>query len=147
MPQLTAAFCRIRCKMRRDAREVVFKLLYAESFVGDFSEELFEQLATEQNLGEQDAAFAKSLLLAVKDNYDSLMTIISDLAINYLAERIYPTDKCALLIGLCEMTYFDDVPNIVAIDEALALCKKYSTEKSLNFVNGIFANYKSKIEK
>ena len=34
-----------------------------------------------------------------------------------------------------------------AIDEALALCKKYSTEKSLNFVNGIFANYKSKIEK
>lgn len=132
--------------MRKDAREAVYKIIYAYNFTDEFDSELMETLFSESNLNDQDRAFAVRLLDTVKENYSSLTDIISDLAVNYMLERVYPTDKCALLIGLAEMTYFDDVPNIVAIDEALALCKKYSTEKSLSFVNGIFAKYKTMIE-
>lgn len=132
--------------MRKDAREAVYKILYAYNFTGEFDADLQDEIFTETALNDSDKEFALRLLGAVKDNYDALIKSISDLAVNYLLERVYPTDKCALLIGICEMTYFDDVPNIVAIDEALNLCKKYSTENSLSFVNGIFAKYKTMIE-
>lgn len=132
--------------MRKDAREAVYKILYAESFVEECDEDFKKELFNEHALKPEDEAFALRLLSTIKENYDSLTTVISDLAVNYMLERVYITDKCALLIGLAEMKYFDDVPNIVAIDEALSLCKKYSTEKSLSFVNGIFAKYKTMIE-
>lgn len=132
--------------MRKDAREAVYKILYAYSFVGEFDAEFQDEIFNELNLNSDDREFALRLIETIKANYDKLTEIISNLAVNYLIERIYVTDKCALIIGLCEMTYFDDVPNIVAINESLSLCKKYSTEKSLAFVNGIFANYKTTIE-
>lgn len=132
--------------MRNDAREAVFKLFYAESFTGELDEDLKTQLYSDAALSDSETEFANRLIATITENYESLTKIISDLAVNYMLERVYVTDKCALLIGLAEMTYFNDVPNIVAINEALSLCKKYSTEKSLGFVNGIFAKYKTLIE-
>lgn len=132
--------------MRKDAREAVYKILYAYNFTNEFDADLQEEVFAESSLNGADREFALRLLDSIKENYDFLTKSISDLAVNYLLERVYPTDKCALLIGMCEMTYFDDVPNIVAIDEALNLCKKFSTENSLSFVNGIFAKYKTIIE-
>ncbi len=132
--------------MRKDAREVVYKIVYAYNFTGEFDDELKNRLFEESDLSDDDKAFATRLLDAIKSHYDEVTGVISDLAVNYMLERVYSTDKCALIIGLTEMKYFDDVPNIVAIDEALSLCKKYSTEKSLGFVNGIFAKYKTMIE-
>lgn len=132
--------------MRKDAREAVYKILYAYNFTNEFDADLQEEVFAESSLNDADREFALRLLNSIKENYDLLIKSISDLAVNYLLERVYPTDKCALLIGMCEMTYFDDVPNIVAIDEALNLCKKFSTENSLSFVNGIFAKYKTIIE-
>ncbi len=132
--------------MRKDAREAVFKIVYAYNFTGEFDDDFKNQLFEESNLSDDDKVFATRLLDTIKIHYDEITGVISDLAVNYMLERVYSTDKCALIIGLTEMKYFDDVPNIVAIDEALSLCKKYSTEKSLGFVNGIFARYKTMIE-
>ena len=42
-------------------------------------------------------------------------------------------------MALAEIRYFDDVPDVVAVDEAVGLAKKYSTEKSVGFVNGVLA--------
>ncbi len=132
--------------MRKDAREAVYKIVYAYNFTGEFDDDFKNQLFEESNLSDDDKVFATRLLDTIKIHYDEITGAISDLAVNYMLERVYSTDKCALIIGLTEMKYFDDVPNIVAIDEALSLCKKYSTEKSLGFVNGIFARYKTMIE-
>ena len=64
----------------------------------------------------------------------------------YKFERLYSTDKCALTIAVCEIKYFEDIPNVVSIDEALSLVRKYSTEESLSFVNGILASLKKSLE-
>ena len=132
--------------MRKDAREAVFKIIYAYNFTGEFDEDLITQTFDDCNLSSEDKTFATRLLDTIKEHYDEITGGISDLAVNYMLERVYSTDKCALILGIAEMKFFDDVPNIVAIDEALSLCKKYSTEKSLGFVNGIFAKYKTMIE-
>ena len=61
------------------------------------------------------------------------------------AERIFNADKCAIIIGMAELENFD-TPYIVAIDQAVGLSNKYSTEKSANFVNGILASYYNRIK-
>ena len=131
--------------MRKDAREVVFKVLYSELYT-DFDRDLFLSLCNVQKLNAADADFAERLLSAIHDNKSFLDKTISSLAEKYKLERVYYTDRCALYIGLAEMTYFDDVPNVVAIDEAVNLCRLYSTKESTSFVNGIFAKYKTMIE-
>lgn len=131
--------------MRKDAREVVFKILYSELYV-DYDAELFNELCAEFSLNKEEISFAEDLLKKIADNKPELDRVITDLANNYKLDRVYPTDKCALYIGLAEMAYSKDVPTIVAIDEALSLCRKYSTKDSLSFVNGIFAKYKTILE-
>ena len=42
-------------------------------------------------------------------------------------------------LAIAEMYYFDDIPPVVSIDEALSLVRKFSTEDSLKFVNGVLA--------
>ena len=88
--------------------------------------------------------FSKSVRVDILSEY--LLNIISSLSQGFLLNRIFLTDKCALLIGLCEMAFSADVPKIVAIDEAVNLTKKYSGEKSQAFVNGILAEFKKRQE-
>ncbi len=125
--------------MRKDAREVVFKVLYSELYTSA-DEELFSELTKEAELNDAEVKFAADLLEKVRSGKEKLDETIGELANNYSLERIYPTDRCALYIGLTEING-GEVPFIVAIDEALNLCKKYSTPESLGFVNGIFAEY------
>lgn len=133
--------------MRRDARETVYKLLFADMFNDGLEKEFIAYMINDAKLNEQDSAFAKTLLKSVMTHYDETMKIISDLAFNYHVDRLFKTDKCALLIAMTEMKYFDDIPLVVSIDEAVSLVSKYSTEKSLSFVNGILAEYKILLEK
>ena len=79
-------------------------------------------------------------------NKSEIEEIISSYAKGYKFERLYSTDKCALYIAVAELKYFADVPNVVAIDEALSLVRKYSTDESLNYVNGILASLKKDLE-
>ena len=131
--------------MRKDAREVVYKILFSKLYV-DYDEDLFIELCKEFSLNGDEVSFARALLKSIDDNKEALDKVISELANNYKLDRVYPTDRCALYIGLAEMTYSEDVPNVVAIDEAVSLCRKYSTKESLSFVNGILAKYKNNLE-
>jgi len=132
--------------MRKDAREAVLIQLYADMFVDSRDAEETKKIYDEKKLDAKDRAFADNLYRTVKANEDYLLTVIGDIAKGFNLNRIFMIDKCALLIGICEMTYCPEVPAIVAIDEAVNLSRKYSTEKSSNFVNGILAEYKKRTE-
>ena len=132
--------------MRRDAREAVYKILFSELFNSEISDDFDRFMFVEQNLNEEDVDFAKRLLSSIRNNKEEINWIISSHAKGYNFDRIYSTDKCALTLAVCEMKYFDDIPSVVSIDEALYLVRKYSTEESLNFVNGILASCKKSLE-
>ena len=131
--------------MRRDSREAVYKILYADLFYEN-DDEFEKETMTESSLSRDDEAFANALLSAIKKHKSELEEIIGKHARGYSFERIFSTDKCALYIAVAELKYFDDIPPVVSIDEALALVRKYSTEESLNFVNGILASVKKELE-
>lgn len=131
--------------MRRDARDAVYKILYADLF--NDNDEVFEkEMFGESKLAKEDQEFARSLLNVINEHKSEIEETISSYAKGYKFERLYSTDKCALYIAVAELKYFADVPNVVAIDEALSLVRKYSTDESLNYVNGILASLKKDLE-
>lgn len=132
--------------MRRDAREAAYKILYAENFNDETDDAFKRETFSEQKLSETDVKFAEALLKTVTDHKSEINDVISEFAKGYKIERLYSTDKCALMLAVAEIKYFDDIPPVVSIDEALYLVRKYSTDESLNFVNGVLASYKKSLE-
>lgn len=127
--------------MRRDAREAAYKILYAERYNTDAkSDEQFKnEIYSELKLGDADKKFADELILSANEHVAEIEEIIAKYAQGYSIERLYSTDRCALTLAITEMNYQKDIPPVVTVDEALFLVRKYSTEESLKFVNGILA--------
>ena len=59
----------------------------------------------------------------------------------FRTSAFFPADRSLLLMAMAEILYAKDVPAVVTIDEAVGLAKKYSTEKSVGFVNGVLAAF------
>ena len=132
--------------MRKNAREAVYKLLFSNLFNDKFDDSFKNFIFEEENLTEEDKAFANEILDAFYANETEVNEIITNLAKGYKLERIFTTDKCAIQIAITEMTYLKNIPYIVSISEAMELIRQYSTEESPNFVNGILAEYKKRLE-
>lgn len=124
--------------MRSLARECVFKFIFSQLF-NPSDEGLFDVLCKELN--KEDKEFASELMSAVKVNEEKYLAKIENLSIGYNINRLHRADKCALLIGMAELDCFKQTPVAVAINEAVSLVAKYSTENSTNFVNGILAEF------
>ena len=132
--------------MRKQARESVFKILYSNIFNGEPDKDFRFFVYQDDKLNETDIDFAEELYSTIVNNISAINDDITSLSRGYKLERIYSTDKCAMQIAICEMRYFKDVPYIVAINEAMELVRRYSTAESPNFVNGILAEFKKRLE-
>ncbi len=124
--------------MRSIAREAVFKYIYSRLF-NQNDEGLFDVLCKE--LSAQDKCFAKELLECIDSSMDKYLDAINNLATGYRLNRVYNTDKCALLMGMAELDGFPKTDTAVIIDETVNLVSKFSSENSTDFVNGILAEY------
>lgn len=125
---------------RKLARESVYKLVFEYLFIGEYdktTEELFKQ---DSDFSDDDKEYLSKVYQGVIANFDDLKTYVKDKAQGYSLDRIYKADLSALLLATYEMKYLDDVPPKVSIAEAVALVKKYSTDKSNSYVNGILAS-------
>lgn len=124
--------------MRSYAREIAFCKIYTyimrQDFDGDFSQ--FDQT----KLDEDDLEFAKKLVEGVIERKLEIDTVIGDLSRQFKLSRIYRPDLAALELGVYEMKY-TDTPHPVVINEVVGFAKKYSTDKSVSFVNGVLASF------
>lgn len=89
--------------------------------------------------------FAEHLIRGSIDKGASIDEDITRHAKNWRFDRIATVDRSILKIGIFEIKFCDDIPPIVSINEAVDLAKKYSTEKSGKFVNGILDRIKSEV--
>ncbi|MCD4665232.1 MAG: transcription antitermination factor NusB, partial [Bacteroidales bacterium] len=83
------------------------------------------------------SSFANKLLDLTIKHFNEFDELIKVKALNWDFERIAIMDKLILRLAVCELLYFPEIPPKVSIDEAIEISKKYSTEKSGKFVNGI----------
>lgn len=123
--------------MRSDAREAAFRIIFADLFGGDGKKGFRAAIYKELKLKDEESAFAEQLVSAVLSHKQGLTEEIVSHVTRFADYRIYPADKAVLLLALAEIRYCDDIPPIVSVSEAAALARKYSTEKSADFVNGV----------
>jgi N utilization substance protein B len=81
--------------------------------------------------------YAKSILLGVTRERERIDLYIQDACDNWRLDRITYVDKGIMRLSIYEMLYSPDVPPKVAIDEALELAKKYGSDESREFINGV----------
>jgi transcription antitermination protein NusB len=83
--------------------------------------------------------YAVELVEGVTENRQRIDEIIASYAEGWTLERMPPIDRNVLRIGVYEMLWREDIPDLVAIDEAIELAKSLSTDDSPKFVNGVLA--------
>ena len=123
--------------MRRNARELAFRLIFERLFVkGDPSldEEFFASLKKDE-----EKSFAKDILDNFEKNRDYLSSLISSNLVDYEIDRVYRVDLALMYECLTEIIY-NKTPVQVAVNEMVILAKQYSTEKSGRFINGVIAS-------
>jgi transcription antitermination protein NusB len=86
--------------------------------------------------------FATNLLKGVISRQAMIDEKITKYTANYELRRISAVDRNILRMAIYEMLYADDVPPIVAINEAIDIAKKFGTEESGKFVNGVLDRVK-----
>ncbi|MBO5344517.1 MAG: transcription antitermination factor NusB [Clostridia bacterium] len=124
---------------RRDAREVAFKMVFEYSFNKNENTNILEEYTAE--MVADDVAYVKEVYFGVTSHYDELMEKVSANAEKFSADRLFKVDLAILLLAIYEITYVSSIPFKVFVDEALNLAKKYSTEKSAKYINGVLAKF------
>ena len=126
--------------MRNTAREAALNIIFAQQFNTDFIDALKRKVYKQFKLEkEEDLAFAKALISTVEEHRAELIEGIENACHHYMENRINPTDKSILLIAMAEIKYFAEIPPVVSVSEATGLARKYSTERSADFVNGVLS--------
>jgi len=119
---------------RTIAREISLQALFQRDLAGDNKEELDAILA---EAAEEEREYARALVIGVTENREELDARIIEATENWKLERIATVDRAVLRLGLYEVLEMSEVPPKVVINESVELAKKFSTEKSGAFVNGV----------
>ncbi|GAA0069192.1 transcription antitermination factor NusB [Clostridium sardiniense] len=128
---------------REKAMELIFSTMLTKESYNEAMETFVENY--EGNIKEVDLEYIKEVLKGVEENKDSIDNLIKENLQKWKIERISKVNLAILRLAVYEMNYVNDVPEKVAINEALEITKRYSDEKSVSFVNGVLDKiYKNK---
>lgn len=133
---------------RRISREMALKILFQVDLVhcnADDASAYTFQTEEIMQLNDPDSIikFSLELVKGVLSNINEIDILIKNHASNWSLERMANIDRNILRIATYEIVFIDNIPKSVSINEAVELAKKYSTESSFGFVNGVLG----KIEK
>ena len=117
---------------RTSARELAFKTIYSKFFN--------EEDNSIEETNDKEVEFVSKILKTFADNHAEINEIISTHLKGYTLERLYKIDLAIITLAVIELKFIGDVPKQVVINEAIELAKKYSTEKSPRFINGLLAD-------
>lgn len=135
----------VQLEARRELRERAFQALMSLEYEKDIVEACrFAYLYDKDMTNDSDVelpTFLLNLVMGVEQSKNELDDKLSQyLKEGWTLERLTLIEKNILRLGLFEMTEFD-TPQLVAINEAIELSKKFSDEKSSKFIHGILSKF------
>jgi N utilization substance protein B len=113
------------------------QVLYAYELNGYPIDEVMDDLLSDLDNEALTVKFAKALIKKTAEERENLDTLIKKRVTNWEFKRLAIIDRIVLRIGVCELLYFEDIPPKVSINEAIEIARRFSTEKSDKFVNGV----------
>jgi N utilization substance protein B len=133
---------------RREGREAAVQFLFQDDLNKTDPEALTGALDEFWKLRESAARtreFATALIQGVLANHDAIDERIKRVAANYELHRIAVVDRNILRVAIYEMLYTTDAPPVVCINEAIEIAKRFGSEDSGRFVNGILDRLKEEV--
>ena len=125
---------------REKAMTVLYQiLLYRKNKINYITEEVVDEMMDSIEIDERkkiDIEFLTSLVRGVLDNLEDIDSSISKYLENWSIDRLGLTDQAIIRIATYELIY-TDTPNLVCINEAIELAKKYSDDKVVKMINGV----------
>ena len=123
---------------RSKLREIIIKILY-QIYIYDSKNITYDiDLLIKEQL-EYENEFLDSSVKGVIKNQQEITNIANKYMKDWNIDRVSKVDKAIISLGIYELLY-TDTPNIVAINEAVELSKKYSDDKVVKMINGILDN-------
>jgi N utilization substance protein B len=142
---------------RKKTRELLMRLLYQMSLMNDYSDSVRDGfLANEAeyigDMGEDhtcifdgsrgekpDIPYFNWVLSLVLSNLEDVDALINEASSKWKTPRMGKIDLSILRLAVTEITYMDDISDSISANEAVILAKKYGTDKSQAFINGVIS--------
>ena len=122
---------------RRRARVACLQAMYRAEVVGDSMETMAAELATDPKLPEEIRSFAAHLMTLVTTYQQEIDGVLEAAIDRWELKRLAVLDRCMLRIGAAELLYEPELPTNVILSEAIEIAKRFGTNESGRFVNGV----------
>jgi N utilization substance protein B len=134
---------------RKSARETAMKLIYQidinDCESGEVLSSFYEN--NEDELNDEEKEYIEGCVKGVKENLSLIDNYIEKYLKGWKINRIARVELAIMRLSVYEMIAREDVPDIVAVNEAVELARTYGGENSTQFVNGVLGNLIKEFEK
>lgn len=122
---------------RRKARELALQMLYQHDVSGNVPDTIISTFEDLQKSKPNTRDFAVRVFKGTVENIEKIDEMIQQQAENWRLSRMAVVDRNIIRMSVYEFLHEDDTPKLVIIDEAIEIAKKFGTQKSSQFINGI----------
>jgi len=122
---------------RRKSRELTLQALYQAEVSGTEPLAQFALFCDNFQVNQKIVPLAQELLEGISAHATEIDALISQHTKNWRVGRMSVIDRNLIRLGVYELLFRDDVPATVAINEAIEIAKRYSTDDAPSFINGI----------
>ena len=132
---------------RRKAREFALQALYQIEMKGSNPKAELHLLEKSQEIGPEEKLFGTEIVEGVYRNLKELDQLIEKHSTHWKMNRMAAVDRNILRLAVYELLYLHDIPTSAALNEAIEIAKRFGTENSSSFVNGILDNIAKEVRK
>ncbi|MDR2047166.1 MAG: transcription antitermination factor NusB [Clostridiales bacterium] len=126
---------------RKVAREILYQLVFEYLFLKEVNSETLGLMLLDGSLSDDDRSYITEGYYGISAECAALTEEISRHTIDFKIDRVFKSDLAAIVIAVYEIKNCADIPDAVSVNEAVGLVKKFSTDKSYSYVNGVLAGY------
>ncbi len=126
---------------RKVARESTMKLLYQMDINDDFSQKEINIFLENNKLKSDEIDYINEVVKGINDNIEEIDSYIEKYSEGWKIKRIAKVDLAILRIAIFEIMHREDMPPQVSINEAVDIAKKYSTDESSKYINGLLGTF------
>ncbi|QHI73739.1 transcription antitermination factor NusB [Aminipila terrae] len=125
---------------RNEARELMMQLLFQVEVQNEYNIEIKEKFFKDKEDLKVQKHYIDEIFDIILEHKEEIDQKIEEASANWKINRINKVDLAILRLAVAELLHMNDIPTSVSINEAVILAKKFGTDESGKFINGILGN-------
>ena len=122
---------------RRKGRELLVQALYAAQISKASVQDCIDDQLERRNASAETAAFVRPLGEQIEQNYELIDSNLNNALTNWNPDRVGNVERSIMRMSIAEVLFTEDVPDAVALNEALEVARLFVDDGAVNFINGV----------